>query len=121
MKKQPIKDSLKYKHFSQWYIDPITKLKIRTDNHKTREFYEEEGRLIMAIRKEISEYINYEHINLTIPKYKIPIRLEGTHYCLSYVSKHQNLVLLFMSVIPKHQAPKYIQSLNIEKLEGVII
>jgi hypothetical protein len=76
---------------------------VETDRHKTKAFYDAMKELILAIHDHISPILNYDHISFITQKYDLPLKYENAHYCLSYVNSNGNLVMLFISVIPKEQ------------------
>jgi hypothetical protein len=90
----------RYRKFTNSIIPAI---QVETDRHKTQAFYDTMKELILAIHDNITSLINYDHISYVLPKYNLPLKYENAHYCISYLNGSGDLVMIFMSVIPKEQ------------------
>lgn len=90
--------------------DPkISFVKVKTDGRKEPEYYYELAQLIKLIVENITPIVNYAHVNLLIPKYRLPLRFEGQHMDISYLTTSKTLCFIQFHVIPKRRLPKYIR------------
>jgi len=81
----------------------------KTDGRKEPEYYDELAKLITLIFQNRAVAINYYHVNLSIPKEKLPLSFEGNHMDICYLSKDGNLCFIQFHIIPKRRLPKKYQ------------
>ena len=87
--------------------DPFTGIfMIKTDGRKEPEYYKELGRLITLIVKYVTPIVNYEHLITTFPKWKLPLRFEGMHMDISYLTEDSTLCFIQFHIIPARRLRK---------------
>lgn len=85
-------------------VDPgLPIIKPETDYRKEQEWYNALTSLIFLVNQNISRYINYQHVNLTLPKTPLPLYYKGIHHDFSYIDPHGNLIFVLINVIPKRR------------------
>lgn len=75
-------------------------LKIRNDSRKSAEYDSALAELIDMIHKNISPFINYNHVSLTIPQSAIPTHFNGAHSDITYVNAEKSVVFVMIHVQP---------------------
>jgi len=78
----------------------------KTDGRKEPEYYEEIAYLIHLLAETRAVAINYAHVNLNIPKDKLPLSFEGNHMDISYITPDGNLCFIQFHIIPYRRLPK---------------
>jgi len=92
--------------------DPFSKvIKIKTDGRKELQYYRELSRLITLIVKHITPIINYNHVITTYPKWKLPLRFEGNHMDISYLTEDSTLCFIQFHIIPARRLNKTFRKL----------
>lgn len=90
-----------YRHYHP--ISSLPSINVETDRHKKREFYRGLEYLIRLLWNDGIRFINYAHISFVVPKSKLPLKWKQQHYCISFLDHSNNLILIFMKVIPYQQ------------------
>jgi len=75
-------------------------LKIRNDSRKSAEYDKALAELIDMIYKNISPFVNYNHVSLTIPQSAIPTHFNGAHSDITYVNAEKSVVFVMVHVQP---------------------
>ena len=93
-------------------VETLPGIAIATDRHKKKEFYLGMQYIIRLLWNDGIRIINYDHISFVIPKSKLPLSYKGEHFCISFLDHQNNLILLYMKVIPKRYLPKRVRGLQ---------
>ena len=75
-------------------------LNIRNDSRKRKEYADALAELIDMIYKNISPFVNYNHVSLTIPQSAIPTHFDGAHSDIAYVNADKSVVFVMIHVQP---------------------
>lgn len=90
-------------------------LLLRTDSRKEWEYYFALRELITTIRDNISPVVNHAHLQSTFPRANLPLRFQGMHMDIAYMTYRDTLVQAQVHVTPRRRIPaKYLGS-NLNK------
>ena len=82
-----------------WQRDP--RLHIVRTPHGKKEHQEHNiqvGLVAAAIYAYVSHRINFDHINILIPREQIPLEYKGKRYDIAYMDRHGNRVLVEIKI-----------------------
>lgn len=93
-----------------YYVDPnLPIVELRTDSRKEWEYYFALGELLKTIHDNISPVMNFAHLKSTYPRANLPLRFEGMHMDVAYLTYRETLVQAQVHVTPKRRIPaKYL-------------
>lgn len=99
-----------YWHKRLYAKDPFLPiLSIRTDSRKEKEYYDAFNELVNTIYHAITPHVNYAHVHSLIPRRNLPLRFEGMHMDVAYLTLGQTLVQAQVHITPRHRiAKKYL-------------
>jgi len=83
----------------EWQRDPmlpIVKTKYGKKEHKEHNI--QVGLVATAIYAYVSNRINFDHIDILIPREKIPLEYKGKRYDIAYLDRHGNRVLVEIKI-----------------------
>lgn len=75
-------------------------LGLRNDSRKSKEYNDALKELIFTIYNNISKVLNYEHVNLTIPRVPLKTKYKEVHSDIVYIDRNKSIVHLMMIVRP---------------------
>lgn len=90
-------------------------LGLRNDSRKSKEFNDALKDLIFLIFNNLSRYINYEHVNLLIPRTDISTRYKEVHSDIVYIDRNKSIVHLMMIVRPYGQVKEEVEKVLWQK------
>jgi hypothetical protein len=79
---------------------------IRTDSRKEKEYYDSFNELINMIYHGITPHVNYAHVHSLIPRRNLPLRFEGNHMDIAYLTLGRTLVQMQVHITPVRRIPK---------------
>lgn len=88
---------------------------IRTDSRKEWEYYFAFSQLLKCIYDNITPAVNYAHISSTLPRANLPLRFEGMHMDVAYLTYRETLVQAQVHITPKRRIPKKYLGVNVYK------
>ncbi|MHC1611631.1 MAG: hypothetical protein ACXQTW_08605 [Candidatus Methanospirareceae archaeon] len=91
-------------------------IKLRNDSRKQKEYNDALRELIYLIYNNISPFINYSHINLTIPRANLPTKWEGAHADIVYLDRNKSVVFLMMHVQPYEKVKREVEKVIWQRL-----
>lgn len=84
-------------------------ISVRTDSRKEIEYYDAFNELINVVTLCITPHVNYAHVHSCIPRRNLPLRFEGMHMDLAYLTLRETLVQAQVHITPKRRIPaKYL-------------
>lgn len=88
-------------------------IKVRTDSRKEPEWYEAFQELLSAVYYGISPHVNFAHVKTTVPRRNLPLRHEGQHMDLAYLTLGGTLVQLQFHVVQRRLIPEKYKGANL--------
>lgn len=91
----------------KFYKDPFLPIINTESDNRKDEFYAKHFRqLLTLIHQHISPYLNYAHFEFFIPRFNFPLKHEGNHMDISYLTEDGCLCFIQFHVLRPERVPK---------------